>query len=334
MAGIDSHSYIWRMLEMESNNAILICSECLKISKETGSVLSPQCQEMKQFVKTRSLHLVCMSNRFHKEIPLDELDSDSHRSLGKEYEDLYDELTEESNSQPMGQVLDQRVVPIDTELLQVQSNIEDHRKTRNQIRKHLFAFFLLFEAAKKNEDLTEGIIKHAHRLLIHNLCHADCTRVRAGEYREISVHTGNYTYLAHEQVPEAMKEFISFYNQQAAVINHDPYYLAAWVLHTFLNIHPFEDGNGRIARLLWCFSLIRDGIPFPLTPFPGKRKAYSQYIKCIEKDQSGLTANCKHLTNLTLGSVAKTWENFLSQLPKEKHTIVKRRVVEAGFSDD
>ncbi|KAH8103947.1 fido domain-containing protein [Cristinia sonorae] len=41
----------------------------------------------------------------------------------------------------------------------------------------------------------------------------------------------------------------------------DPFAAAAWVHHVFITIHPFEDGNGRMARLLSSIPLIRNGLP-------------------------------------------------------------------------
>ncbi|KAF9803590.1 hypothetical protein IEO21_09633 [Rhodonia placenta] len=41
----------------------------------------------------------------------------------------------------------------------------------------------------------------------------------------------------------------------------DPFATAAWVQHTFVSIHPFEDGNGRLSRILSSIPLLRMGLP-------------------------------------------------------------------------
>lgn len=193
----------------------------------------------------------------------------------------------------------------------------------------------MFDNARKNTELSESIIKQAHRLLTNCLKRSDGREVKAGEYRDIFVHTGNsresYNYVDPEKVPEEMKKFVLDYKTKQADATRDPYHLAAWVLHTFLGIHPFEDGNGRIACLLWCSSLIRDGIPFPLTPLPGKSKAYKIYLSCIDKDREGLR-HCIRLATLTAGSVAQTWKCFLLNLQNSspvKYETIKRCLQEA-----
>ena len=162
------------------------------------------------------------------------------------------------------------------------------------------------------------MIKNAHKYLTEGL-HTDDkakTPIEAGEYRQGPVCTGNHTYPDHKCVPESMKKIIDQYNDKFKV-EHDPYELAAWLLYEVLSLHPFIDGNGRISRLFWCFSLVADRLPFLLTPFPGRRKAYKLYIQCIEKDQQSFASEHKKLTTLTVVSVTETWRNFISNLKHE-----------------
>ena len=97
--------------------------------------------------------------------------------------------------------------------------------------------------------------------------------------------------------------------------------LASWLLFQVLFVHPFIDGNGCLSRLLWCYSLMLHGrLPFPLLPFPGVGKPYKKYIKCIQRDQdtfSPLNSPCRKIMAMTLISVYKTWQNFVSNLEYE-----------------
>jgi fido (protein-threonine AMPylation protein) len=63
----------------------------------------------------------------------------------------------------------------------------------------------------------------------------------------------------------------------------NPIVISAWVHHAFTQIHPFQDGNGRIARLLASLTLIRGG----LFPFTVRREEKVSYIDALEKADIG-----------------------------------------------
>lgn len=81
----------------------------------------------------------------------------------------------------------------------------------------------------------------------------------AGEYRQIEVQISGS---GHEpppfyDVPRQMSELVAWLNTTEA-----PPPLAATVVHSWLTIiHPFQDGNGRVARLLANLVLLRNGWP-------------------------------------------------------------------------
>jgi len=53
---------------------------------------------------------------------------------------------------------------------------------------------------------------------------------------------------------------------------------AAWLRHRFSQIHPFQDGNGRVARALASLVFIKAG-SFPLTVTGDDR---NRYIGCLQ----------------------------------------------------
>ncbi len=57
----------------------------------------------------------------------------------------------------------------------------------------------------------------------------------------------------------------------------------AWLHHRFTRIHPFQDGNGRVARAIAAFALISDGC-FPIVV---DRDARDEYIRCLETADGG-----------------------------------------------
>ena len=69
--------------------------------------------------------------------------------------------------------------------------------------------------------------------------------------------------------------------------NEDPVIVAAWFHHRFTQIHPYQDGNGRVARALTTLILLRAD----LLPLVVDRDLRVEYIKALElADQKQLSA--------------------------------------------
>lgn len=61
------------------------------------------------------------------------------------------------------------------------------------------------------------------------------------------------------ETPEAMEKLCKAYNDAVSQGLHDPLLLSAFFIFDFLCIHPFNDGNGRMSRLLTLLLLYRHG---------------------------------------------------------------------------
>ena len=168
-----------------------------------------------------------------------------------------------------------KAVPVD-------SDAEKDRYKERQLQQHLLALMYLLQAAKKNVPLTVDLIKTAHQVLMADLYTEKQEKIEAGEYRQGPVSTGlTHTYPDYKCIPSNMDKIVMAYNEKAASTDHDELVLASSLLTDVVSLHPVLDGNGRLSRLLWCYSLMSPGLPFPVIPFQGKSKAYELYIKCI-----------------------------------------------------
>jgi Fic family protein len=104
-------------------------------------------------------------------------------------------------------------------------------------------------------DVSEKLIKKIHTIIMEGLLES------AGEYRRIQVliEKADYEPPPAFEVPELMKDLIRWYRQNRKKLH--PFELAV-LLHTkFVTIHPFVDGNGRVARALMNFVLEKNGYP-------------------------------------------------------------------------
>ena len=67
---------------------------------------------------------------------------------------------------------------------------------------------------------------------------------------------------------------------------YHPLLIAAWLHHTFTQIHPFQDGNGRVARALLTWHLVREGFLSVVV----SRDDRTAYIEALEKADAGKLA--------------------------------------------
>ena len=95
------------------------------------------------------------------------------------------------------------------------------------------------------------------------------------------------------------QELFALFNEvnELKLLISDPFLREAIFHIKFLKIHPFEDGNGRCARLLSCFNLCKNDIP----PFVIPRNRKEEYCNYIENnDYDGLAQMFKELSKLEL----------------------------------
>lgn len=121
--------------------------------------------------------------------------------------------------------------------------------------------FIDEEAKKKIDKITEPLIKKLHRLVVDKILPDESS----GEYRTKQVivrnsQTGEITFKPPPavEVPFLMREFIYWINRTTKEEMH-PVLKAGIVHHEFVRIHPFIDGNGRVARSLATLILFLDG---------------------------------------------------------------------------
>jgi Fic family protein len=81
-----------------------------------------------------------------------------------------------------------------------------------------------------------------------------------------------------EQVKQEMSDLLDWYREQERAKEH-PLIVAATFHHRFVRIHPFDDGNGRMARLLTNMILMKRGYPVALI----RRKNRDEYIRGLEQ---------------------------------------------------
>lgn len=131
------------------------------------------------------------------------------------------------------------------------------------------------QALIKEMPLTQNFIRQLHKVLLRE----DYTVYRelpGGLQTSYVIHAGRYKtrpnsvitrygdrleYASTEETPALMADLVDWYNDEEAKGRLSPVELAALFHYRYIRIHPFEDGNGRIARLIVNFILARHDYP-------------------------------------------------------------------------
>ncbi|MBQ1605994.1 MAG: Fic family protein, partial [Bacteroidales bacterium] len=123
---------------------------------------------------------------------------------------------------------------------------------------------MLVEATETQQPLTQNFIRTLHRTLLRedytvyrNLPGGGQTSytIHAGQYKTrpnsvITRYGDRFEYASPEETPALMADLVDWYNKAESEGKMSPVDLAVLFHYRYIRIHPFEDGNGRIARLL------------------------------------------------------------------------------------
>ena len=125
---------------------------------------------------------------------------------------------------------------------------------------HAKAYDFLYKLTKAEPVTEENILK------IHRLFYGQIDKDNAGAWRKVRVFiSGSRRVLpAPEKIPGLMSEFVKWIAVNEGKLH--PVELAARVHQKFVYIHPFVDGNGRVARLLMNLVLLRAGWTLAVIP--------------------------------------------------------------------
>ena len=187
---------------------------------------------------------------------------------------------------------------------------------------HHKALLYVVEAAKRKEKITEKQVRNISAMVMKNTGSQYNTAAGnfdagKGEYRLIGVHAGKRTFPDYRKVPALMKKLIGYINSEQEMRNIDVLQLAFEVHFRFVSIHPFADGNGRVARLLMNYILTYYDLPM-LIISRSDRLRYMDILYQAQEDR-----NMPPFYNFMLRQYIKflKYEIRRYKLFKEQHVI-------------
>lgn len=143
----------------------------------------------------------------------------------------------------------------------IETGINDD--TLELIRSQFDALEFLADAVRAGTPLTVFFVRQLHTAITqhqHHVVRPDGTLLE---------------YTPPEHVQSQMERLIDLYDKQAGT---HPVVRAAWLHHRFICIHPFEDGNGRVARALSLLVLLQG----KYAPLVVDRRDRDEYIKALD----------------------------------------------------
>ena len=149
------------------------------------------------------------------------------------------------------------------------------------------------EAALKDIPLTQNFIRTLHKTLLRedytvyrNLPGGAQTSyvIHAGQYKTrpnsvITRYGDRFEYASPQETPGLMSDLVDWYNAAEQEGKLSPVELAALFHYRYIRIHPFEDGNGRIARLMVNYILIRHNYPMIVV----RSREKSKYLEALHQ---------------------------------------------------
>ena len=165
---------------------------------------------------------------------------------------------------------------------------------------HKEAIEFLEELVKDNNELSETDIKNIHAIVLKGIDNGN-----AGRYRTENVIISGASHIPPDAVivPELMEKLIYRYDEWKE--KYHPIIVAALLHAEFVKIHPFIDGNGRTARLLMNFEVMKNGYP----PIIIKNEERHKYYDAL--DIGALTGNYTDFVKMVTKQAKEMIELYL-----------------------
>lgn len=140
---------------------------------------------------------------------------------------------------------------------------------------------------RANSELSENFIKNLHFILKTGTKSSNNERFAVGEYKKYPNIVGNTETTKPEDVPKEMKDLLNEYNNNKTKTLTD---ILDFHYH-FESIHPFQDGNGRVGRLIMFKECLKNNI-VPFIIDDNIKLFYYRGLKEWENEKGFLTDTC------------------------------------------
>lgn len=194
------------------------------------------------------------------------------------------------------------------------------------------------EASLKDMPLTQNFIRTLHRTLLRE----DYTVYRelpngvqtgyvihAGQYKTrpnsvITRYGDRFEYASPEETPALMADLVNWYNSEEEIGKLTPIELAALFHYRYIRIHPFEDGNGRIARMMVNYILSRHGLPMTVIR-SRKKQDYLEALHQADMNVGKVPSDGAHATVSDITPFLQYFQGIVANEIYNDYLFVTRR---------
>ena len=183
--------------------------------------------------------------------------------------------------------------------------------------------------------ITENHIRQLHQILLR---HSNKDERHRGDYKRLPNHVvaidehGQEIGVVFEtatpfDTPREMEELVHWVNKAIGEDSLHSLLIIAVFVVVFLAIHPFQDGNGRLSRILTTLLLLRAGYSY--VPYAS--------LESVVEDNKELYYKALRRTQTSLKTEAPDWEpwiGFFLRCLKKQKTNLAAKVEKEDFSDD
>ncbi len=188
---------------------------------------------------------------------------------------------------------------------------------------------MMQEEASMKQPLTQNFIRNLHRVLLREdyqvykkLPNGVVTSytIHAGMYKTrpnsvITRYGDRFEYASPEETPALMTDLVDWYNAEEEKGELSPVELAALFHYRYIRIHPFEDGNGRIARLMVNYIFLRHDWPMIVV----RSRLKERYLDALHQSDLDIGPNPSDGAHASLNGIHKFFIYF-NQLVNEEIT--------------
>lgn len=186
---------------------------------------------------------------------------------------------------------------------------------------------MISEAKETGKPLTEVFIRQLHQIMFRE-DYEEQRVVPDGTVSYYTVHVGRYKtrgnsvrtktgelfeYASKEETPGLMYSLVKWYNEEAEKGIFSPLELATLFHYRYIRIHPFEDGNGRVARLLMNFILLRHNYPMIVV----RHRDKDRYLDALAKSDVNVDSRPSFGANASIEQIAPFLDYMKDAMVKE-----------------